>query len=166
VDMSHPEHGQQWLQELLDRIGVTTGVHVEVTEVADEPSNWLVIDPTRLTPEEITTLTGPSGTVLDSIQYLTNAILNLGQPESRQGAFTIELDGYRARRYEELKIMADEAASTVLATGEDYELKSLSSAERRQVHTLLKASVGLSTFSRGQEPDRRLVISLAKPQAD
>jgi spoIIIJ-associated protein len=166
VDMSHPEHGQQWLQELLDRIGVTTGVHVEVTEVADEPSNWLVIDPTRLTPEEITTLTGPSGTVLDSIQYLTNAILNLGQPESRQGAFTIELDGYRARRYEELKIMADEAASTVLATGEDYELKSLSSAERRQVHTLLKGSAGLSTFSRGQEPDRRLVISLAKPQAD
>lgn len=166
MEMTHPEHGQQWLQELLDRIGVATVVHAQVAEVTDEESNWLVIDPTALTPEQISILTGPSGTVLDSIQYLTNAILNLGQPESRKGAFTIELDGYRARRYEELKVMAEQAASTVLETGEDYELKSLSSAERRQVHTILKDFEGLATFSRGQEPDRRLVISVAKPPAE
>lgn len=56
--------------------------------------------------------------------------------------------------------MAAEAADQVLASGEEYELKGLSSAERRQLHHFLKAKEGLSTFSRGKEPDRRLVVCL------
>ncbi len=165
MDSQQIERGQQWLQDLLKLTGVNTQVDSKVTEMAGESIYWLVVDPTSLTPEEISGLTGPSGTVLDSIQYLTNAILNLGQPEERQGAFTVELDGYRARRYDELKTMAAAAAASVWETGQDYELKALSSAERRQVHTILKEFEGLSTFSRGQEPDRRLVIALSKADA-
>jgi spoIIIJ-associated protein len=166
MDPKQVERGQQWLRELLRLTGVNTPVDSRVTEVAGEAIQWLVIVPEPLTPEQISGLTGPSGTVLDSIQYLTNAILNLGQPEASQGAFTVELDGYRLRRYAELKAMTDAAAVTVRATGEDCELKSLSSAERRQVHTLLKEFADLSTFSRGQEPDRRLVISLTSAIAE
>jgi spoIIIJ-associated protein len=51
-------------------------------------------------------------------------------------------------------------AEQVRQTGQEVEIKSLSSAERRQIHTFLKDANDLSTESRGQEPDRRLVIRL------
>jgi spoIIIJ-associated protein len=66
------------------------------------------------------------------------------------------------RRYEELKQIADQAVQQVRETGNEMELKSLSSAERRQVHTILKQYPDMATYSRGQEPDRRLVIRLAE----
>jgi spoIIIJ-associated protein len=100
--------------------------------------------------------------VLDSIQYLANTTLNLGKAAEDQQAFTIELGGYRARRLEELQAIAAEAAETVMANGQEFEIKSLSSAERRQVHHFLKDYEGLETFSRGKEPDRRLVVCPAK----
>jgi spoIIIJ-associated protein len=56
--------------------------------------------------------------------------------------------------------MAENAAQQVRMTGKEYEMKSLSSAERRQVHTLLKDCPDLETYSRGKEPDRRLVVRL------
>ncbi len=89
-----------------------------------------------------------------------NATLNLGQEPDKQGAFTVELAGYRLNRYSELEAMAEQAAAHARQTGEEFELKSLSSAERRQVHTMLKEYDDLETYSRGQEPDRRLVVRL------
>jgi spoIIIJ-associated protein len=152
--------GQQWLEELLRLSRVPTVVQAtdETTPQDDKPSYWLTIDPTSLTPEQIQTLIGPEGAALDAIQYLANSILNLGQDEQQQAAYTIELDGYRHRRQEELRAMAAHAAQQVRETGEEFEMKSLSSAERRQVHTFLKECEDLETQSRGQEPDRRLVV--------
>ncbi len=158
MDTSQMQRGQQWLEELLHLSGLPSDVAAEMNSSFAEESCWLTINSTSLTPEQIQILTGNGGAVLDSIQYLTNAILNLSQDREQQGAFTIELDGYRLRRYAELKDMAEQAAAQVRQTGEEYELQSLSSAERRQVHTMLKEHEDLETFSRGQEPDRRLVI--------
>ncbi len=166
METSQIERGQQWLEKLIALAGIPANVQAQVTEVAGEESTWLVIDPEGLAPAQIAALTGPHGTVLDSIQYLTNAILNLGEAADKPGAFTIELNGYRLQRYAELTEIAEQAAATVRETGQEYELKSLSSAERRQVHTILKAFADIATFSRGQEPDRRLVISLARPPVE
>ncbi len=154
--------GQQWLEELLRLSKLTAEVRVTQTNVPheDKPSYWLTIDHTKLTPKQIQILIGPDGTVLDSIQYLANSILNLGKSEEQQAAYTVELDGYRLRRQEELRALAAHAAQRVRETGVEFEMKSLSSAERRQVHTFLKECEDLETQSRGQEPDRRLVVRL------
>ncbi|MGA7935093.1 MAG: R3H domain-containing nucleic acid-binding protein [Kovacikia sp.] len=157
------QRGQAWLTELLKLAGLPAAVDPEPNPNFAEDSRWLTIDETSLTADQIQSLIGPDGTVLDSIQYLMNAILNLGQEPEQQGAFTIELAGYRLRRYAELKAMAEEAAVHVRETGEEFELRSLSSAERRQVHTMLKEHEDLETYSRGQEPDRRLVVRLLQP---
>ena len=162
------QRGQQWLEKLLQLAKLPAQVSTELPAIAQasEPSQessasyWLTIDATQLKPEQIDTLIGPEGVTLDAIQYLANSILNLNQQPDQQAAYTIELDGYRVRRHAELHALAEYAAQQVRETGEEFEMKSLSSAERRQVHTFLQECDDLETFSRGQEPDRRLVVKL------
>lgn len=154
------QRGQQWLEQLLSLSKLPAKVTVtDITEAhSDKPNYWLTIDETKLTPEQIQILIGPDGTAIDAIQYLANSILNIGQTEDGQASYTIELDGYRLRRQAELRAMAEYAAQKVRETGEEFEMKALSSAERRQVHTFFKEWEDLESQSRGQEPDRRLVV--------
>ncbi|HBE16445.1 MAG TPA: RNA-binding protein [Cyanobacteria bacterium UBA11149] len=154
--------GKEWLEKLLDLSGLSADVKVTDGENSGETrqSYWLTIDETQLTSLQIHTLIGPKGEVLDAIQYLANSILNLAHEEGDQAAYTVELGGYRRQRQEELQSLATRAAQQVRATGGEVELTSLSSAERRQIHTFLQDCDDLETQSRGQEPDRRLVIRL------
>lgn len=160
MDTEREQRGQQWLQELLDLSKIAAKVRTEASPSFWEDSCWLVIDDSALSDEEIAQLIGNNGHVLDSIQYLANATLNLGLAPEQQGSFTVDLAGYRERRYQELKAIAETAATQARETGTEVELKALSAAERRQVHTILKEHVDLETYSRGQEPDRRLVVRL------
>jgi spoIIIJ-associated protein len=159
------ERGQQWLTEFLQLANLVASVTAEMRQSYSEISCWLTIDHTHLQPEQIDHLLGQQGNVLDSIQYLANTLLNLGQTAEQQGAYIIELAGYRQQRQQALLAMAEQAATQVRQTGAEYEIKSLSSAERRQIHTILKESTDLETFSRGQEPDRRLVVRLVSPES-
>ena len=161
--MNQPmQRGQQWLEELLrlSKLPAVVQATDEATVDDDRPSYWLTIEQSKLTPEQIEILTGPEGAALDAIQFLANSILNQGQDEEQQAVYTVELNGYRHQRQEELRALAHQAAQQVRETGEDVEMRSLSSAERRQVHTFLKECSDIETQSRGQEPDRRLVVRL------
>ncbi len=162
---SRMQRGQQWLGTLLKLTEVSANVKPELettpgedSELQQPDSYWLTIDETKLTPEQIQILIGSEGTVLDAIQYLANAILNLGQTQDQQASYTVELNGYRVRRQAELRAIAENAAVQVRSSGQEVEIKSLSSAERRQVHTFLKDLTDLETFSRGKEPHRHLVV--------
>lgn len=159
-ETNHAERGQQWVAELLSLMGMPAQVSVQANPPFSEDSCWLTIEESALPQSQIDLLIGSDGNVLDSIQYLANTTLNIGLESDQQGAFTVELAGYRLRRYEELRQLAEDAANQVRQTGKEVELKSLSSAERRQVHTILKAYADLETMSQGQEPNRRLVVRL------
>jgi spoIIIJ-associated protein len=159
------QRGQQWLKTLLLFTGVSTEVRGDLEAAQpqngdpEEPDNyWLTIDETNLKPEQIRVLIGSDGSVLDAIQYLANSVLNLNQPQEGQASYTIELNGYRIKRQAEIQALATAASDEVRATGREVEIKSLSSAERRQIHTFLKEFGDLETFSRGKEPHRHLVV--------
>ncbi|RCJ42195.1 RNA-binding protein [Nostoc minutum NIES-26] len=159
------QRGQQWLKTLLELTGVSTEIQSKLETAqsqegdSSEPDNyWLTIDENNLTPEEIQVLIGADGSVLDAIQYLANSVLNLSQPHEGQASYTIELNGYRIKRQAEICSLAEAAADEVRSTGQEVEIKSLSSAERRQIHTFLKEFRDLETFSRGKEPHRHLVV--------
>ena len=166
MDEQQVQRGQQWLTELLQKAGFATQVSADSSKLDSEGSHWLVIDESPFTPEQIETLLGKKGAVLDAVQYLANTTLNLGQSESTQTAYTIELAGYRVRRQAELQVLADEAMQQVRQTQQEYELSDLSSAERRQIHTYLKDFGDLETESRGREPDRRLVVRIAQAETE
>lgn len=162
MDQQQVEQGQQWLEEMLRLAGLPASVQIDQSRTETEGSCWLTIDQTAFTAEQTQALIGTDGSGLDAIQYLANTILNIGQAEGAQTAYTVELAGYRVQRQAELQALAEAAVQQVRETGAEYEMAALSSAERRQVHTYLKDTYSdLATQSRGKEPDRRLVVSLA-----
>lgn len=154
--------GKQWLEELLSLMSLPATVTTEGFEkiAADSNSVWLNIDTTNFTSEQIATAIGNKGENIDAIQYLANTILNLNLDSESQRSFIIEIDGYRVRRHQELKLLISETVDKVRQTGREAEISGLSSAERKQIHTLLQDSEDLATESRGQEPNRRLIVRL------
>jgi spoIIIJ-associated protein len=159
------QRGQQWLKSLLELTGISSEIRgsLETLDAPEEDSPeidsyWLTIDETTLTPEQIHILIGADGSVLDAIQYLANSTLNINQPQEGQASYTVELNGYRVKRQAEIQAIAETAAEQVRSTGQEVEIKSLSSAERRLVHTFFQKLGDLETFSRGKEPHRHLVV--------
>ena len=153
---SQIERGQEWLEKLLSLSNITSAV----IPSHQTDGYWLTIDDSNLTSTQIEILIGDDGNVIDAIQYLCNTIVNISEELIESTGYTVELNGYRLRRLKELQAIAESAARQVRQTGELFELKSLSSAERRQVHSLLSECDDLETYSIGQEPDRRLVVRL------
>jgi spoIIIJ-associated protein len=152
--------GKEWLEQLLTLMGVAAVVETEGFETvsADSDFNWLSIGADDLTETQKQQLIGHKGESIDAIQYLTNTILNLDADPEVQSSFVIELDGYRVQRNQELAKLTQDAIAQVQSTGEAVAIPGLSSAERKQIHSLLEGSAGLTSESRGQEPDRQLVI--------
>ena len=150
--------GKDWLEKLLGLMGLAAEVKIEGFETVADSSHWLSIEGNSLTPEQKERLIGTKGESIDAIQYLANTILNLGSDPEAQSSFVIELDGYRVERNRELADLTQEAIARVKETGQEVEIPNLSSAERKQVHSLLQDVEDLTTESRGQEPDRKLVV--------
>lgn len=152
--------GKEWLEQLLRLMGVAAVVKTEEFETvtADLDSNWLNISADDLTETQKQRLIGDKGESIDAIQYLTNTILNLDADPEVQSSFIVELDGYRVQRNQELATLTKDAIAQVQSTGEEVAIPGLSSAERKQIHSLLESTAGLSSESRGQEPNRQLVI--------
>ncbi len=153
---SQIERGQEWLEKLLS----LSNVNSTVIPSHQADGYWLTIDDSNLTPTQMQILIGDDGSVIDAIQYLCNTIVNISEELVESTGYTVELNGYRLHRLKELQAIAESAAMQVRQTGELFELKSLSSAERRQVHSILSECDDLETYSIGQEPDRRLVVRL------
>lgn len=163
---SQVQRGQEWLTNLLGYLGVETQVSSDKPDIAktkfkDFGGFWLTIDDSGLSADQVNLLAGSEGRMLDAIQYLINSTLNLGKDKDDRTAYTIEMSNFRINRYGELTELANQAAQKVRQTGQEFEMPPISSAERRLVHTILFDETDLETFSRGQEPDRRLVVTQA-----
>ena len=154
--------GKEWLDQVLALMGIPATAIAEGFDTIPEDldSCWLNIEATNLSDEQSQLLIGEKGTNIDAIQYLANTLLNINREQDAQGSYTIELDGYRVRRHQELTALLEEAAAQVRATGQEFEISDLSSAERRQMHSFLQNSEDLTTESRGQEPHRKLIVRL------
>jgi spoIIIJ-associated protein len=170
ADRSSAQVAQQWLSQLLRYFSLDVPISITPpdcaqTRLKDFGGHWLTLDIEKLEESQVQSLMGEKGAVLDAIQYLVNATLNLGQDSSSQAAYTVELLGCREQRYLELAQMADDVAAQVRETGQEVAMTPLPPAERRLIHTILGESEDLQTYSRGQEPQRCLVVGPKQPEA-
>jgi len=106
---------------------------------------------------DVAYLIGKRGEVLNALQYLLNTIAGSG----RQGGARVVLDGqqYRLRREKVLRKLATDIADQVKERGEEAVLDALPAFERRIVHQALSEVEGVTTYSEGEEPNRRVVIA-------
>ena len=104
-------------------------------------------------------LVGKHGEVLNSFQYLTNIIA----AQQWGNGIRAVLDGndYRSRREEQLTHLATKIAEQVAKRGEEAVLDALPAFERRIVHKAITEVAGVTTYSEGEEPNRRVVIAPA-----
>ena len=103
-------------------------------------------------------LIGKRGQTLDSLQYLTNRVANKAQ----SGYVRVKLDteDYRRRRKETLENLAKNIASKVKRTRHAVSLEPMNPYERRIIHSALQSDPAVSTHSEGEEPYRRVVVTL------
>jgi spoIIIJ-associated protein len=166
---SPEQNAQVWLEKLIALSGFSITVENGLPKGASERllafgSHWLTLTPENLSAEQLKVVLGENHQVLDAMQYLLNSTLHLTQ--DNQEMYTLELDGQREHQYLKLLDMAEAVAQQVRDSGQEVEMQPLSAAERRLVHTILADTPDLETYSRGQEPQRRLVVCPAgeKPE--
>lgn len=100
---------------------------------------------------------GRRGDTLDAIQYLTSLVLNKNSEEHLR--LTIDTENYRAKRAESLERLARKMAAKVSKYHKAMTLEPMNPYERRIIHASLQDFRGVTTYSTGTEPGRRVVIA-------
>jgi spoIIIJ-associated protein len=105
-------------------------------------------------------LIGRRGETLDALQYIVNLSVNKNQETRKK--IIIDIEGYRSRREKTLEKLALKLADKAKLRGRNVVLEPMSSQERRIIHTALQGRDDISTFSEGEEPYRKIIISPKK----
>jgi spoIIIJ-associated protein len=105
-------------------------------------------------------LIGRRGETLDALQYIVNLSVNKNQETRKK--IIIDIEGYRSRREKTLEKLALKLADKAKQRGRNVVLEPMSSQERRIIHTALQGRDDISTFSEGEEPYRKIIISPKK----
>ncbi len=105
-------------------------------------------------------LIGKRGQTLDALQYLANRVANKHQ----DGYVRVKLDteNYRARREETLRHLAKNIAFKVKRTRRAVSLEPMNPYERRIIHAALQSDPHVTTHSEGEEPYRKVVVTLKR----
>ena len=125
-------------------------------EIKRDKSDLLV----NITGEDTGYLIGYIGNVLNSIQVILNNIANKGINERVR--ILLNIGGYKEKREKDLKELADKIAGTVIRKRKAITLEPMSSYERKIIHSRLQENTKVETHSIGEEPNRRIVVSLKR----
>ena len=131
-------------------------MEVEITSSIDE-DGALCVD---MKGDHMGILIGKRGQTLDALQYLANRVANKHQA----GYVRVKLDteNYRARREETLRHLAKNIAHKVKRTRRPVSLEPMNPYERRIIHSALQSDPYVTTHSEGEDPYRKVVVTLKK----
>ena len=110
-----------------------------------------------LSGESSKSLIGYRGEVLNSFQVILNSVANKGANEKIR--IILNISNYRQKREKALEELAEKVSKTVLKTGKSITLEPMMAYERKIIHNRLQSSKKVKTYSVGEDPYRRVVIS-------
>ncbi len=108
--------------------------------------------------ENLNYLIGYRGETINSIQVLLTALAN--KQSTQKIRVYLDIAGYREKRIKTLEDLAEKLARTVERTRKSVTLEPMSAYERKIIHTKLQNNSKVKTYSKGEEPYRKIVISL------
>ena len=127
--------------------------HAQVKVYESEKGRYKVI----LEGQKLGALIGRRGETLDAIQQLTNYAVNSGT--EKRIRVHVDAENYRAKREQSLVSLANKVAVKVTKYRRSVTLEPMNAYERHVIHSTLQEVPGVSTFSVGTEPNRRVVVS-------
>lgn len=112
----------------------------------------------NLDGKEISYLIGYRGETINALQNILSVITN--NEQNLKAKVFLDVSGYKEKRIKTLENLAEKMAKTVIRTRKPITLEPMTAYERKIIHTALQNNDKIKTFSKGEEPHRRLVISL------
>jgi len=150
---------QQTLQEMLDKLQVKAAVTALRAEAADaqdeEEGPPLVLD---VRGNDLGVLIGRRGETLGALQYLTRLVVS--NKAGRSVNLIVDVEGYKARRAQQLRQLALRMAERVATTHKPVVLEPMPASERRIIHLALRDHPVVTTESVGRDEARKVTIIL------
>lgn len=112
----------------------------------------------NLDGENINHLIGYRGATVNALQTLATAVANRNSLEKIR--VIVDVGNYREKREKSLEELAEKISRTVIKTGKSITLEPMTAYERKIIHTKLQENDKVKTFSKGEEPYRKVVIAL------
>ena len=141
---------KKFLDEFIEKLP-SKGLSYEIIE----EGNIIRVD---IKGEDTGYLIGYRGEVLNSIQTV---LTNIASKSSKEKAKVIvNIGGFREKREKDLQNLASKIAGTVIKTKKSITLEPMSAYERKIIHTKLQENDKVKTYSVGEEPYRKIVVSL------
>lgn len=146
---------EDYVKEFLNNVFNSMNMVVEIITNLDEANNNLDIE---LKGDDMGVLIGKRGQTLDSLQYLISLVAN----KNSDNYLRVKLDteNYRKRRKETLENLAHNISYKVKRTKRPVSLEPMNPYERRVIHSALQNDKYVVTHSEGEEPYRRVVVTL------
>lgn len=143
------DDGLLFLQNVFE--GMDVDVDIEMEE--DEESILL-----KVSGRDSGIIIGRRGETLDALQYLTSLVVNKRTDEYKR--VTVDIENYRQKREETLVRLADRLADRVIRYRRSVTLEPMNPYERRIIHSTLQDNDYVETYSVGEDPNRKVVITL------
>lgn len=144
-------------KEFLNDVFGAMSLIVVVEAKYNEEDKTIDID---LSGDEMGVLIGKRGQTLDSLQYLVSLVVNKESEDYIR--VKVDTEDYRKRRKETLENLAKNIAYKVKRTKRYFSLEPMNPYERRIIHSALQNDKYVTTHSEGEEPFRRVVVTLKK----
>lgn len=148
-------------KRFLNDVFKAMNIEAEVVAVYDASENQLSVN---IEGEDMGILIGKRGQTLDSLQYLTSLVVN--KESSSYLKVKVDTENYRERRKETLENLAKNISYKVKRTKRSVSLEPMNPYERRIIHSALQNDKYVETHSEGEEPYRRVVVTLKKGYRD
>lgn len=144
------EAADKFISNLLKSMGIEASKDIRKEE------STLYVDIKDINPTDMGILIGKRGNTLDSVQYLLSLAINKGRENYLK--VVLDTEGYRKKREETLIRLANKMAEKAKYSRRPVKLEPMNPYERRVIHSSLQGFTGISTYSEGDEPYRRVVI--------
>lgn len=144
-------------KKFLNDVFAAMNMNVIVCVVYKEEDMEMDID---LSGEDMGVLIGKRGQTLDSLQYLVSLVVN--KDKENYIRVKVDTENYRERRKETLENLAKNIAYKVRRTRRSVSLEPMNPYERRIIHSALQNDKYVTTHSEGEEPFRKVVVTLKR----
>ena len=111
-----------------------------------------------VTGTDVSYLIGYRGETLNALQLILSSIIN--KKDAQKIRVIVDIEGYRGKREKTLIELAEKISKTVMRTGKSITLEPMSSYERKIIHSKLQEKEKIKTYSIGEEPYRKIVVTL------